>query len=78
MFKTNNYMSFPTPIKLISKAEVKEIATKHGCQTSYDGQDRIMYIYNGNSAKALAEIHELTGERHFTVRTKHTRCTAGI
>jgi hypothetical protein len=71
-------MSFPTPINLITKAQVKEIAEKHVCQTTYNGEERTMYIYNGEAAKAFEEIHELEGQRYFKVRTKHVRSAIGI
>lgn len=66
-------MSLPTQTKLITKADVREIATKHGCTTSYDGEHKTMWVYGAGSNDAIAEITKLEGEKHFHVHGRHTR-----
>ena len=66
---------FPTTTTLVTKAQVKEIAEKYGCQTSFDGDTRTMYIFGGNTDKAFEEAMNLEGDRHFMIRTKHVRAS---
>lgn len=71
-------MSFPTITKLITKADVKAIAEKHGCTTSYSGENKTMWVYGAGSNAAISEITKLEGEKHFHVHGRHTRAVPHV